>query len=174
MTFYQRLDLLCKSRGITVTALANELGFSSSAGTTWKKSKGLPRNSTLKKIADYFHMDIEELEDGIDLPIDYESIDTYAFNQDVWQHILENNNYNERLAIDAYLKFEKAQMRDAVSENTVRDNHGIIGHTHAPVTIINGSERKLTEQEIALLNIFSKLDVVRQAQLLAFAADLAK
>lgn len=34
MTFYQKLEMLCKSRGTTVTALATELGFSSSAGTT--------------------------------------------------------------------------------------------------------------------------------------------
>ena len=60
MTFYQKLEMLCKNRGTTVTALATELGFSSSAGTTWKKSKGLPRNSTLKKIADYFEMNSKE------------------------------------------------------------------------------------------------------------------
>lgn len=63
---------------------------------------------------------------------------------------------------------------EEVSVQTVRDNHGIIGHTHAPVTIINGSEKKLTEQELALLELFGKLDVVKQAQLLAYAADLAK
>lgn len=63
---------------------------------------------------------------------------------------------------------------EEVSVQTVQDNHGIIGHTHAPVTIINGSEKKLTEQELALLELFGKLDVVKQAQLLAYAADLAK
>ena len=96
MTFYQKLEMLCKSRGTTVTALATELGFSSSAGTTWKKSKGLPRNSTLKKIADYFEIGIEELEDGVSVPIDYASVDTSAFNQEVWQHLLEKNEYNEQ------------------------------------------------------------------------------
>lgn len=63
---------------------------------------------------------------------------------------------------------------EEVSVQTVQDNHGIIGHTHAPVTIINGSEKKLTEQELALLEIFGKLDVVKQAQLLAYAAELVK
>lgn len=63
---------------------------------------------------------------------------------------------------------------EEVSVQTVQDNHGVIGHTHAPVTIINGSEKKLTEQELALLELFGKLDVVKQAQLLAYAADLAK
>lgn len=61
-----------------------------------------------------------------------------------------------------------------VDNQTINDNHGIIGHTHAPVTIINGSQKKLTEQELALLDLFGKLDVVKQAQLLAYAAELAK
>ena len=63
---------------------------------------------------------------------------------------------------------------EEVSVQAVQDNHGIIGHAHAPVTIINGSEKKLTEQELALLELFGKLDVVKQAQLLSYAADLAK
>lgn len=63
---------------------------------------------------------------------------------------------------------------EEVSVQTVQDNHGIIGHTHAPVTIINGSEKKLTEQELALLELFGKMDVVKQAQLLAYAAELVK
>ena len=50
MTFYQRIEALCKNKGTTVTALTIELGFSSSAGTTWKNLKKRPRNSTLKKI----------------------------------------------------------------------------------------------------------------------------
>jgi transcriptional regulator with XRE-family HTH domain len=125
MSFYEKLEQLCKNNGITVTSLANELGYSSSAGTTWKKSKGLPRNSTLKKVSDYF---------GV--PIAY-------FTDD-----------------------------NSVSAHTVIDNHGVIGHTHAPVTIINGTEKSLSEQEIALLKLFEGLDVVKQARLLAFASDL--
>lgn len=62
----------------------------------------------------------------------------------------------------------------AVNVNSINDNHGIIGHTHAPVTIINGSERKLSEQELALLDIFQKIDIVKQARLLSFAAELDK
>lgn len=61
---------------------------------------------------------------------------------------------------------------ESVSVQSVQDNHGIIGHTHAPVTIINGSERKLTDQEVELLNIFEKLSVMDQARLLVFANEL--
>lgn len=61
-----------------------------------------------------------------------------------------------------------------VDTQAVQNNHGIIGHTHAPVTIINGSEKTLSEQEVALINIFAKLDVIKQAQLIAYAVKLEK
>lgn len=61
---------------------------------------------------------------------------------------------------------------DIIHGQSITDNHGIIGHTHAPVTIINGSERKLTDQEVELLNIFEKLSVLEQAKLLVYASGL--
>lgn len=67
---------------------------------------------------------------------------------------------------------EELASDDSVQVQTVQDNHGIIGHTHAPVTIINGSERKLTDQEVELLNIFETLSVMDQAKLLVFANEL--
>jgi len=51
--------------------------------------------------------------------------------------------------------------------NTVNGNNNIIGNGN---TVGNS----LTEQEKALLDLFGKMDVVKQAQLLAFAADLVK
>ncbi len=91
---------------------------------------------------------------------------------------MEKHGGDETAAIKAYLAFEKAEADDAAKDraNYIQDNHGVIGTAHVPVTIINsnGSEKKLTEQELALLEIFGKLDVVKQAQLLAYAADLAK
>ena len=122
MSFYEKLEILCRNRGITVTALANELGYSSSAGTTWKKSKGLPRNSTIKKVADYF-----------DVPITYFS---------------DDNSVN--------------------SHNTINGNNNIVGNGNTVV------EKRLTAQELELLNIFNKLNVVEQAKLLVFASELEK
>lgn len=128
MTLYEKVVMLCKSKGIERSNLGEALGIKLTKGTVSKWQKGaMPRASTLKAIADFF-----------EVPVEY----------------LTND--------------------EAVSVQTVQDNHGIIGNAHAPVTIINGSERKLTEQETALLSIFAKLDVVKQAQLLTYAADLAK
>ena len=62
--------------------------------------------------------------------------------------------------------------RENIEQQNIQDNHGIIGHTYVPVTISDGSERKLSEQEIALLEIFSKLSVMDQAKLLVYAEGL--
>ena len=51
--------------------------------------------------------------------------------------------------------------------NTVHGNNNIIGNGNTV-----GSH--LTEQEKALLELFGKLDVVKQAKLIAYAADLEK
>lgn len=60
---------------------------------------------------------------------------------------------------------------ETVSVQTVQDNHGIIGNTNAPVTIMNGNSH-LTEQETELINLFRKMSVIQQAQLLVNAAEL--
>lgn len=53
------------------------------------------------------------------------------------------------------------------SHNTISRNNHVIGNGN-----IIGD--KLTEQETALLDIFKKLDVIKQAQLLACVAELEK
>ena len=42
----------------------------------------------------------------------------------------------------------------------------------APVAIIGGQKRKLSEQEVAVLHLCKDLDVVQKAKLLAYAAGL--
>ena len=59
-----------------------------------------------------------------------------------------------------------------VMTGNVHTNNGIIGHAHAPVTIINGSERFLTDNEIEILNIFAELNAMNQAKVLVFANEL--
>lgn len=53
------------------------------------------------------------------------------------------------------------------SHNTICGNNNIIGNG-------NNIGEKPSEQETALLDIFKKLDVIRKAQLLAYAAELEK
>lgn len=128
MTLYEKVEILCRKKGINISNLGDAVGIKLDKSTIshWKKG-AVPRASTSKAIADYFGVTVD-----------------YLTND------------------------------DSVNVQTVTDNHGIIGHTHAPVTIINGSQKKLTEQELALLDLFGKLDVVKQAQLLTYAVELAK
>ena len=119
MTFYEKVNALCLERGTSITAVATALGYSQSAPTTWKNSKGLPRANTIKKLSEYF---------GV--PVFY---------------------FTDR-------------------STTIHDNHGVIGDTHAPVTIHNGSVLGEIEQE--LLSICGKLDIKRKNALLAKAYEL--
>lgn len=121
MTFFNNIQRLCNENGISVTALGQKLGLSNATTAGWRKGSQ-PRGKTLKMLADYFDVTVDQL-------------------------------MSERTM-------------------TVNDNHGIIGHNHAPVTIINGSERKLTNQEVGLLNIFEQLSVVDQARLIVYAENL--
>lgn len=127
MRFYDKVNELCAERGISITALALELGFSKGTPTNWKSMTKPPRAENVKKVADFFGVSPAYLTD-------------------------ESNT----------------------EVQTVRDNHGIIGHTHAPVTIINGAEKRLTEQELELLHIFGELSVMDQAKLLVYASELKK
>lgn len=60
----------------------------------------------------------------------------------------------------------------SVSVRNVQDNHGIIGHAHAPVTINGSGTASLSEQEEALLDLFRKMNVVSQAKLLVYAESV--
>jgi transcriptional regulator with XRE-family HTH domain len=176
VTFYERVKALCEQRGISITALVRELGFSASAGTTWKASTNMPRSSTVKKVAEYFGLSVDELKKGIDT-LNYADIDTSGFNQPAFRHLLQKYNGDEKQAIKAYLEFEKAQAHDAMSERPAvyhnsGANYGLIGTAHAPVKIINGSEHTLSDQEAELLRIFAELSVVEQSKVLIYASEL--
>lgn len=51
--FWHKFEVLCRQIGKAPGTVAAELGFSNAATTAWKKG-ATPKNSTLKKIADYF------------------------------------------------------------------------------------------------------------------------
>ena len=125
MEFYKKVNALCREKGISITTLASELGFSKATPTNWKKMKKPPRAENAKKIAEYFNVSVSEL------------------------------TGNENIKI-----------------KNIKNNNGIIGNTHAPVTI-NGPEcNKLGDIEKELLNICTKLDIKRKNALLTKAYEL--
>ena len=121
MTFYDKVNDLCKEHGISITSLALALGFSKGTPTNWKTMTKPPRAENVKKVADYF------------------GVPTSYFNE--------------------------------ATNQTIHDNHGIIGDTHAPITIHNDTS-DLGEIEQEIVNICKKLDIKRKNALLTRAYEL--
>lgn len=58
--FYEIVNNLCKERKTTITRMAEEIGLSNAAPTSWRKGS-VPKLSTVKKISKYFDVPVEYL-----------------------------------------------------------------------------------------------------------------
>lgn len=58
--FYEIVNNLCKMRKTSITRMAEEIGLSNAAPTSWKKGS-VPKLSTLTKISQYFGVSVEYL-----------------------------------------------------------------------------------------------------------------
>lgn len=58
--FWEKFVWLCNVNGKTPNAIAKELNIPSGSITAWKKG-AMPRSSTVKRISEYFNVDISEL-----------------------------------------------------------------------------------------------------------------
>lgn len=58
--FYETYRQLCQEAGKSDNAVAAEIGLSNSTVTTWKQG-ALPRRPTIKKVAEYFGVTMEEM-----------------------------------------------------------------------------------------------------------------
>lgn len=59
--FYDKLQLLCTERGMTVSGLLETLNMSKSSASRWKSKGYSPSPASVKKIADYFEIPVAEL-----------------------------------------------------------------------------------------------------------------
>lgn len=64
-----RIKGLMDAQGIKAKQLTTELGLSNSSFTDWRKGKGSPSLDTVVKIADYFHVSLDYLVHGDDMPM---------------------------------------------------------------------------------------------------------
>lgn len=106
--FWDNYVALCSQRGKSPNAVASELGKSSGSVTAWKGGT-VPRETTLKKIADYFCVSIDQLlydqkeksptPDGVEL--DSETIEL----RQIW----DSADQAEREALLAMAKMLKAR-----------------------------------------------------------------
>lgn len=58
--FWDNLIKLCNNRGVSPNGVCLELGLSNATATKWKNG-AIPRNATLKRIADYFDVSVDYL-----------------------------------------------------------------------------------------------------------------
>ena len=58
--FYERLQVLCKERNLSVSAALNILGVSSGNMTYWRKGR-LPKGDTLRRMAKFFDVPVDTL-----------------------------------------------------------------------------------------------------------------
>lgn len=65
MYFYENFQRLCRERGKAETSVCRELDISPSAPKAWRSGVD-PRPSTLKKLADYFDVDVLQFENPHD------------------------------------------------------------------------------------------------------------
>ena len=56
--FYDRLQAVCKEKGITVTKMLNDLSLSTGSTGNWKKGQ-LPKGDILAKIAKYLNVSLD-------------------------------------------------------------------------------------------------------------------
>lgn len=56
--FAENFQRLCSQRGLSVTKVANDVGIAATTAYDWIKKDAKPRPSTIKKIADYFGVDV--------------------------------------------------------------------------------------------------------------------
>ena len=59
--FYDNYVRQCARRGISPSSAAQEMGLSKQAVSHWKARGNTPTNVTLKRIADYFEISVDEL-----------------------------------------------------------------------------------------------------------------
>jgi transcriptional regulator with XRE-family HTH domain len=65
--FWNNFVELCNANGKSPNKVCNELGFSNNTATKWKQGS-IPRDTTLRKIADYFGVSVSYLIGTVDDP----------------------------------------------------------------------------------------------------------
>ena len=84
-TLLDRMKELMKQSGIKPKQLTAELGISNSSFTDWSKGKGSPSLDTVRKFADYFHVSIDYLVNGVE----FSSHKTLEFSNPMDKELLE-------------------------------------------------------------------------------------
>lgn len=102
--FYENFAFYCTKIGKSESAVAKDVGITSKSVTGWKNG-ALPRNSTLKKLADYFGITVEELMDTKKEPAGMGELD------DVKKQVVELMDDMSQEEIDALFTLLKSKAK---------------------------------------------------------------
>lgn len=103
MTFYEKLEMLCKDKGVSLDAAAKAIGKTGSAASGWRKGS-IPYKSTLKALANYFDVTVDWLM----------SDETIA--PGAWDSRMESSDYlplssAEKMIVDMYRELDEMGRR---------------------------------------------------------------
>lgn len=126
MTFYEKLQIICNDRGISVSKLCVSVGLNAATGATWKKRGTTPKSETLLKICKkldvepfWFGLEEDDFYDGLKSGIPFASEENekkQVYNVENIREIVEPNIDKQLLAMLESLPSEKIQrVKDFVS-----------------------------------------------------------
>ncbi len=102
--FFDNFDRYCKQLGKTNSEVTKAIGLDPSSCTGWRNGS-VPRNSTLKKLADYFGITVEELMGAKKEPAGTGELD------DVKKQVVELMDDMSQEEIDAFLTLLKSKAK---------------------------------------------------------------
>lgn len=99
--FYDVYTALCKSKAISPSRAADEIGLSNSTVTKWKKTGATPSGDTLSKVAAYFGVSVDDLIGGVQLDDSSMQDELMAFYGKVKDFLTEDDKDDIMVAMRA-------------------------------------------------------------------------
>ena len=93
---YEKFKKLCENKGVSPYRISQETGITQSTFSDWKNGRSVPKQDKLKKIADYFGVDVAYFYDNDDNNKGYYVDDG---TKEIAQEIFDNKDL--RLLFDA-------------------------------------------------------------------------
>lgn len=104
--FYRNFIRLCAASGKSASHVVMDIGSNRASVTMWKNGS-IPRNETLVKLADYFHVTVDDLlrEDGQSAPTPAADLtDTEQMVLNLWRKVPEEKKPQVLMEYMAMLK----------------------------------------------------------------------
>lgn len=152
--FYQRFVEACARKGVPPSAAAMAIGLSNSVTTYWKKSDGVPKIETLKKLGDFLGVSPDYLSGFSDIMA---PVTPVVENTD--DHL--TNTLSAEFASVVYQALKRA---DKLTNDIGSDPNAIIAPSSIPVVILVEKNIKYLEESLDTLlhGLEYQLNILKQ------------